>query len=161
MKILNIIKTLTLIDLFQGLIVTLKNFFRVKVTVQYPEVKTPISNRFRGKLALMKYENGEERCIACKLCSAVCPANAISIDSEESEDGTRRTTRFDIDAFKCVYCGFCEEACPVDAIVETDIFEYHMTENYQRLQTKEMLLKLGEDYREKIVSKKEKDYLYK
>jgi len=161
MKILNIIKTLTLIDLFQGLIVTLKNFFRRKVTVQYPEVKTPISNRFRGKLALMKYENGEERCIACKLCSAVCPANAISIDSEESEDGTRRTTRFDIDAFKCVYCGFCEEACPVDAIVETDIFEYHMTKNHQRLQTKEMLLKLGEDYREKILSKKEKDYLYK
>ena len=161
MKILNIIKTLTLIDLFQGLIVTLKNFFRRKVTVQYPEVKTPVSNRFRGKLALMKYENGEERCIACKLCSAVCPANAISIDSKENEDGTRRTTRFDIDAFKCVYCGFCEEACPVDAIVETDIFEYHMTENHQRLQTKEMLLQLGEDYREKIVSKKEKDYLYK
>ena len=161
MKILNIIKTLTLIDLFQGLIVTLKNFFRRKVTVQYPEVKTPISNRFRGKLALMKYENSEERCIACKLCSAVCPANAISIDSEESEDGTRRTTRFDIDAFKCVYCGFCEEACPVDAIVETDIFEYHMTENHQRLQTKEMLLKLGEDHREKILSKKEKDYQYK
>jgi len=161
MKILNIIKTLTLIDLFQGLIVTLKNFFRRKVTVQYPEVKTPISNRFRGKLALMKYENSEERCIACKLCSAVCPANAISIDSEESEDGTRRTTRFDIDAFKCVYCGFCEEACPVDAIVETDIFEYHMTENHQRLQTKEMLLQLGEDYREKILSKKEKDYPYK
>ena len=124
MKILNIIKTLTLIDLLQGLVVTLKNFFRRKVTVQYPEVKTPVSNRFRGKLALMKYENGEERCIACKLCSAVCPANAISIDSEENEDGTRRTTRFDIDAFKCVYCGFCEEACPVDAIVETDIFEY-------------------------------------
>ena len=161
MKILNIIKTLTLIDLFQGLIVTLKNFFRRKVTVQYPEVKTPISNRFRGKLALMKYENGEERCIACKLCSAVCPANAISIDSEESEDGTRRTTRFDIDAFKCVYCGFCEEACPVDAIVETAIFEYHMTQNHQRLQTKEMLLKLGEDYREKTISKKEKDYMYK
>ena len=161
MKILNIIKTLTLIDLFQGLIVTLKNFFRRKVTVQYPEIKTPISNRFRGKLALMKYENGEERCIACKLCSAVCPANAISIDSEENEDGTRRTTRFDIDAFKCVYCGFCEEACPVDAIVETDIFEYHMTENNQRLQTKEMLLQLGEDYREKILSKKEKDYPYK
>ena len=161
MKILNIIKTLTLIDLFQGLIVTLKNFFRRKVTVQYPEVKTPVSNRFRGKLALMKYENGEERCIACKLCSAVCPANAISIDSEENEDGTRRTTRFDIDAFKCVYCGFCEEACPVDAIVETDIFEYHMTENHQRLQTKEMLLQLGEDYREKILSKKEKDYQYK
>nr|MCS5589779.1 NADH-quinone oxidoreductase subunit NuoI [Candidatus Thioglobus sp.] len=91
----------------------------------------------------------------------VCPANAISIDSEESEDGTRRTTRFDIDAFKCVYCGFCEEACPVDAIVETDIFEYHMTENHQRLQTKEMLLQLGDDYREKIVRKKAKDHPYK
>lgn len=161
MKILYIIKTLTLIDLLKGLKVTLKNFFKPKITVQYPEVKTPISNRFRGKLALMKYENGEERCIACKLCSAVCPANAISMDSEESEDGTRRTTRFDIDAFKCVYCGFCEEACPVDAIVETDIFEYHMTENHQRLQTKEMLLQLGDEYREKIVRKKEKDHLYK
>ena len=161
MKILNIIKTLTLIDLLKGLKVTLKNFFKSKITVQYPEVKTPISDRFRGRLALMKYENGEERCIACKLCSAVCPADAISIDSEESEDGTRRTTRFDIDAFKCVYCGFCEEACPVDAIVETDIFEYHMTENHQRLQTKEMLLQLGDDYREKIVRKKEKDHLYK
>ncbi|GIT34853.1 MAG: hypothetical protein Ct9H300mP4_11720 [Gammaproteobacteria bacterium] len=108
----------------------------------------------------MKYENGEERCIACKLCSAfACQCNFNRF--RRKEDGTRRTTRFDIDAFKCVYCGFCEEAFPVDAIVETDIFEYHMTENHQRLQTKEMLLQLGEDYREKILSKKEKDYPYK
>ena len=128
MKIIQIIKKLTLIDFIKCFIVTLKAFFRRKVTVQYPEVKTPLSPRFRGKLALMRYDNGEERCIACKLCSAVCPAQAITIESEERSDGSRRTVKFDIDAFKCIYCGFCEEACPVDSIVETNIFEYHMTE---------------------------------
>ena len=139
MNVIQLIKKLTVIDFIKGFIVTLKAFFRRKVTVQYPEVKTPLSPRFRGKLALMRYDNGEERCIACKLCSAVCPAQAISIESEERADGSRRTTKFEIDAFKCIYCGFCEEACP-GLIVETDLFEYHMTENEQRIQTKEMLL---------------------
>ena len=105
MKIIQLIKKLTLIDFIKGFIVTLKAFFRRKVTVQYPEVKTPLSPRFRGKLALMRYDNGEERCIACKLCSAVCPAQAITIESEERADGSRRTVKFDIDAFKCIYCG--------------------------------------------------------
>ena len=161
MNILKKLKSFFLYEIFIGLFLTFKYMFKAKVTINYPFEKGPLSPRFRGEHALRRYPNGEERCIACKLCSAVCPANAISIDSEENEDGTRRTIRFDIDAFKCVYCGFCEEACPVDAIVETDIFEYHMTENHQRLQTKEMLLQLGEDYREKILSKKEKDYPYK
>ncbi|HJL81926.1 MAG TPA: NADH-quinone oxidoreductase subunit NuoI [Gammaproteobacteria bacterium] len=161
MTIKHIIKTLTLTDIVKGLVITLKNFFTTKITVQYPEVKTPLSPRFRGKLALMRYDNGEERCIACKLCSAVCPAQAITIESEEQTDGTRRTTKFEIDAFKCIYCGFCEQACPVDSIIETDIFEYHMTENEQRIQTKEMLLKTGEDFRERTLTNKIKDAQYK
>ena len=160
MNIKHIIKTLSMIDLIKGFNVTLKALFREKVTIQYPEVKTPLSPRFRGKLALMRYDNGEERCIACKLCSAVCPAQAITIESEERKDGTRRTTKFEIDAFKCIYCGFCEEACPVDSIVETDIFEYHMTENHQRIQTKEMLLVTGDDYKEQITKNRAKDSKY-
>ncbi|SUZ55789.1 uncharacterized protein METZ01_LOCUS8643, partial [marine metagenome] len=130
------------------------------VTIQYPEVKTPLSPRFRGKLALMRYDNGEERCIACNLCSAVCPAQAITIESTEREDGTRRTTKFEIDAFKCIYCGFCEQACPVDSIIETNVFEYHMSENNQRIQTKEMLLKTGDDYREVALKNRKKDAKY-
>ena len=160
MNIKYIIKTLTLTDLLKGLHVTLKNFFRKKVTIQYPEVKTPLSPRFRGKLALMRYDNGEERCIACNLCSAVCPAQAITIESAEREDGTRRTTKFEIDAFKCIYCGFCEQACPVDSIIETNVFEYHMSENNQRIQTKEMLLKTGDDYREVALKNRKKDAKY-
>ena len=119
-------KTFLLWELLQGLWVTLKNLFRRKVTINYPEEKTPQSARFRGLHALRRYPNGEERCIACKLCEAVCPALAITIESGVSSDGTRRTTRYDIDLFKCIYCGFCEEACPVDAIVETRLLEYHM-----------------------------------
>ena len=161
MKIIQLIKKLTLIDFIKGFIVTLKAFFRRKVTVQYPEVKTPLSPRFRGKLALMRYDNGEERCIACKLCSAVCPAQAITIESEERSDGSRRTVKFAIDAFKCIYCGFCEEACPVDSIVETNIFEYHMTENQQRIQTKEMLLATGDQYRDQTIENKKKDSRYR
>ena len=110
MRLLRLIKQISLIDFIKGFAVTLKAFFRKKVTIQYPEVKTPLSPRFRGKLALLKYDNGEERCIACKLCSAVCPAQAITIESEERDDGSRRTTKFEIDAFKCIYCGFCEES---------------------------------------------------
>ena len=119
-------KTFVLWELWQGLSVTFRNFFRPKITLNYPEEKAPQSARFRGLHALRRYPNGEERCIACKLCEAVCPALAIKIESDVGEDGTRRTTRYDIDLFKCIYCGFCEEACPVDAVVETRIHEYHM-----------------------------------
>ena len=120
-RIRSYIKTFALWELMKGLSVTFRNFFRPAVTVYYPEEKAPQSPRFRGLHALRRYPNGEERCIACKLCEAVCPALAITIESDVGEDGTRRTTRYDIDLFKCIYCGFCEEACPVDAIVETRI----------------------------------------
>ena len=114
-----------LIELLKGLFLTGRHLFVRKVTIQYPEERTPMSPRFRGLHALRRYPNGEERCIACKLCEAVCPALAITIESEERADGTRRTTRYDIDLVKCIFCGFCEEACPVDSIVETDIIDYH------------------------------------
>ena len=161
MNIKHLLKTVSMIDLIKGFSITLKALFARKVTIQYPEVKTPLSPRFRGKLALMRYDNGEERCIACKLCSAVCPAQAITIESEERDDGSRRTTKFEIDAFKCIYCGFCEESCPVDSIVETNIFEYHMTENHQRIQTKKMLLATGDKYRQQTMEDKAKDSEYK
>ena len=118
-------KSLMLLELGSGLAVTLRYFFRPKFTLRFPEEKTPKSGRFRGLHALRRYPNGEERCIACTLCEAVCPALAITIESTQRDDGTRRTTRYDIDLFKCIYCGFCEESCPVDSIVETDILEYH------------------------------------
>ena len=121
----NLVKTFLLTELLTGMKVTLKNFFARKVTIYFPEEKTPQSVRFRGLHAQRRYPNGEERCIACKLCEAVCPALAINIESEQRDDGTRRTTRYDIDLTKCIFCGFCEEACPVDAIVETHILEYH------------------------------------
>ena len=117
------LKTWSLAELLRGLSVTGSYFFRKKFTVQYPEEKTPKSPRFRGLHALRRYPNGEERCIACKLCEAVCPALAITIESEERDDGTRRTTRYDVDLFKCIYCGYCEEACPVDAIELTPRYE--------------------------------------
>ena len=123
-----------------------------KVTVQYPEEKTPQSPRFRGLHALRRYPNGEERCIACQLCEAVCPAVAITIESEQREDGTRRTTRYDIDLAKCIYCGFCEESCPVDAIVETRHFEYHGEQRGDLLMTKEQLLAIGERFEEQIAA---------
>src|SRR6202171_5728164 len=118
--------SLMLAELVKGLKLTGRHLFSRKVTVMFPEEKTPQSPRFRGLHALRRYPNGEERCIACKLCEAVCPALAITVESEGGADGTRRTTRYDIDLFKCIYCGFCEEACPVDAIVETRLHEYHM-----------------------------------
>ena len=120
-RIREFLNSLLLKELFQGLALTGKYLFKPKITVQYPEEKTPMSPRFRGLHALRRYPNGEERCIACKLCEAVCPAMAISIESDQREDGSRRTTRYDIDLTKCIFCGFCEEACPVDAIVETHI----------------------------------------
>ncbi len=155
------LKSFTFWELLKGLSVTGGYFFRKKFTVQYPEQKTPISPRFRGLHALRRYANGEERCIACKLCEAVCPALAITIESEQREDGTRRTTRYDIDLFKCIYCGFCEEACPVDAIFETRIFEYHMEEKGQNIMNKEKLLAIGDKYEEMIAADKAADAEYR
>ena len=155
------VKSFTLWELLKGMNVTGRHLFKRKVTVQYPEEKTPMSPRFRGLHALRRYENGEERCIACKLCEAVCPALAITIDSEEREDGTRRTTRYDIDLFKCIYCGFCEEACPVDSIVETHIFEYHFENRGEQIMTKEKLLEIGDKYEAEIAANRQADAPYR
>jgi NADH-quinone oxidoreductase subunit I len=157
----NFFRTYFLGELFAGLRVTLRNLFRRKVTIQYPEEKTPVSPRYRGLHALRRYPNGEERCIACKLCEAVCPALAITIDSDVAPDGTRRTTRYDIDLFKCIYCGFCEEACPVDAIVETRIHEYHMENRGENIMSKEKLLAMGDKYEAMIAADKAADAGYR
>ena len=160
-RIGSIIRTLFLSELLIGLSVTLRNFFRRKVTLHYPEEKTPQSPRFRGLHALRRYPNGQERCIACKLCEAVCPALAITIESDVGPDNTRRTTRYDIDLFKCIYCGFCEEACPVDAIVETRILEYHMENRGENIMTKDKLLAIGERYEAMIAADKAADARYR
>jgi NADH-quinone oxidoreductase subunit I len=156
-----LLKTFFLTELIAGLRLTLRNLFVKKVTINYPEEKTPQSPRFRGLHALRRYPNGEERCIACKLCEAVCPALAITIESDAASDGTRRTTRYDIDLFKCIYCGFCEEACPVDAIVETRIHEYHMENRGENIMTKEKLLSVGDKYEEMIARDKAADAGYR
>lgn len=160
-KLVSYLKTFALWELLKGLRLTGAHLFRKKVTVFYPEEKAPKSPRFRGKHALRRYPNGEERCIACKLCEAVCPALAITIDSEKREDGTRRTTRYDIDMFKCIYCGFCEEACPVDAIVETDIADYHYEKRGDHIMDKEALLKVGDEYESHIAKCKADDAPYR
>ena len=144
--IIKLLRSLFLLEILKGLSITGKKLFTKSITVQYPEEKTPQSPRFRGLHALRKYPNGEERCIGCKLCEAVCPALAITIDTEMRKDGTRRTTKYDIDLFKCVYCGFCEEACPVDAIVETKIFEFHFESRDERVIPKDKLLEIGDVY---------------
>jgi NADH-quinone oxidoreductase subunit I len=154
-------KSLLLIELWQGLSVTLRYFFKPKFTLNYPEEKTPKSPRFRGLHALRRYPNGEERCIACKLCEAVCPALAITIDSTQREDGTRRTTRYDIDLFKCIYCGFCEESCPVDSIVLTDIHEFHMETREESVVDKQQLLALGERFEDRIADARQQDAAYR
>ncbi len=151
------VKTFLLWELLIGLKLTGRYFFAKKITVQYPEEKTPQSPRFRGLHALRRYPNGEERCIACKLCEAVCPALAITIESEPREDGTRRTTRYDIDLFKCIYCGFCEESCPVDSIVETRLFEYHFEKRGENIMTKEKLLAMGDRYENEIAADRAMD----
>ncbi len=155
------IKTFLLWELLQGLWVTLKSMFQTKITLNYPEEKAPQSSRFRGLHALRRYPNGEERCIACKLCEAVCPALAITIESDVSSDGTRRTTRYDIDLFKCIYCGFCEEACPVDAIVETRLHEYHMEKRGENIMSKDKLLGIGERYEALIAADRAADARYR
>lgn len=150
-----------LIELCKGLLLTGRYLFRRKVTIQFPEEKTPLSPRFRGLHALRRYENGEERCIACKLCEAVCPAMAITIESSLRSDGTRRTTRYDIDLTKCIFCGFCEESCPVDSIVETQVFEYHGEQRGDLYFTKEMLLAVGDRYEREIAASKQADAKYR
>jgi len=157
----NAFHSLFLLELLKGLRLTGRYMFAKKITVQYPEQKTPMSPRFRGQHALRRYPNGEERCIACKLCEAVCPALAITIDSEEREDGTRRTTRYDIDLFKCIFCGFCEEACPVDSIVETRHFEYHFEERGEQIMTKDKLLALGDRFESQIAEDRAADAAYR
>jgi len=161
MRIGYLYKTLFLSELRAGLAVTWRNLFRPKFTIQYPEEKTPQSPRFRGLHAQRRYPNGEERCIACKLSEAVCPALAITIESEVAPDGTRRTKRYDIDLFKCIYCGFCEEACPVDAIVETRIHEYHMERRGENILTKDKLLAIGDKYEAMIAADKAADAAYR
>lgn len=155
------IKTWFLWELLLGMKLTGRYLFARKFTVQYPEEKTPMSPRFRGLHAQRRYASGEERCIACKLCEAVCPALAITIESEQREDGTRRTTRYDIDLFKCIYCGFCEEACPVDAIVETRVFEYHFEARGEHIMTKEKLLAMGDKYEAQIAADRLADARYR
>lgn len=154
-------RSLLLLELLRGLRLTFKHMWRPKATVFYPEEKTPMSPRFRGLHALRRYANGEERCIACKLCEAVCPALAITIDSEPREDGTRRTTRYEIDLFKCIYCGFCEESCPVDSIVETRIHEYHFENRGEQIMNKEKLLAIGDKYEERIAADRRIDAEYR
>lgn len=148
-------------ELVQGLALTGRHFFARKITIQFPEEKTPQSPRFRGLHALRRYPNGEERCIACKLCEAVCPAMAITIDSAQRDDGSRRTTRYDIDLTKCIFCGFCEEACPVDAIVETRVFEYHGEKRGDLYYTKQMLLAVGDRYEPQIAADRQADAKYR
>jgi NADH-quinone oxidoreductase subunit I len=154
-------KSLLLWELLKGLRLTGRYLFAKKITVQYPEEKTPQSPRFRGLHALRRYPNGEERCIACKLCEAVCPALAITIEAEPRDDGTRRTTRYEIDLFKCIFCGFCEESCPVDSIVETRVYEYHFEKRGENIMTKEKLLAVGDKYEAQIAADRAADAVYR
>ena len=156
-----IFKSLFLLELLKGMSLTGRYYFRKKFTLYYTEEKTPQSARFRGLHAQRRYDNGEERCIACKLCEAVCPALAITIESAEREDGSRRTTRYDIDLFKCIYCGFCEEACPVDAIVETRHLEYHFENRGENIMTKEKLLRNGDMYESEMAADRAQDAAYR
>jgi NADH-quinone oxidoreductase chain I len=155
------LRTWFLFELLKGLFVTLKYFFKRKVTIQYPYEKGRLSPRFRGEHALRRYPNGEERCIACKLCEAVCPAQAITIEAEEREDGSRRTTRYDIDMTKCIYCGLCEEACPVDAIVEGPNFEFATYTHAELIYTKEKLLSNGDRWESQLAAKLEANEKYR
>ncbi|MEP6511554.1 MAG: NADH-quinone oxidoreductase subunit NuoI [Dokdonella sp.] len=160
-RVTSYLKSLLLLELFAGLWLTFKYLWRPKYTVRYPMEHIPKSNRFRGLHALRRYPNGEERCIACKLCEAVCPALAITIDSAPREDGTRRTTRYDIDLFKCIYCGFCEESCPVDSIVETGILEYHFEKRGENIVDKHQLLAIGDRFEKEIAAARAQDAAFR
>ena len=154
-------RSFLLTELLSGMALTLKYFFKRKHTINYPYEKGPIGPRFRGEHALRRYANGEERCIACKLCEAVCPAQAITIEAEEREDGSRRTTRYDIDMTKCIYCGFCQEACPVDAIVEGPNFEFATETREELFYDKDKLLANGERWEAEIARNLEIDAPYR
>ncbi len=154
-------QTFMLWELLKGLKLTGRHLFSRKVTIQYPEEKTPKSVRHRGLHALRRYSNGEERCIACKLCEAVCPALAITIESEQRADGSRRTTRYEIDLFKCIYCGFCEESCPVDSIVETSITDFHFENRGEQIMSKKQLLAIGDKYEAQIAADRKEDAPYR
>lgn len=160
-RMLSYLKSLLLIEFIKGMWLTLKYMFKPSYTVNYPFEKFPQSPRFRGLHALRRYPNGEERCIACKLCEAVCPALAITIDSEPRADGQRRTTLYEIDLFKCIYCGFCEESCPVDSIVETHIHEYHFEKRGENILTKDKLLAIGDRFESEIAARRAADAAYR
>lgn len=154
-------KTFMLWELLKGLRLTGRHLFSRKITILYPEETAPKSVRHRGLHALRRYPNGEERCIACKLCEAVCPALAITIESEPRDDGTRRTTKYEIDLFKCIYCGFCEESCPVDSIVETGITDYHFENRGEQILGKQQLLAIGDKYESQIARDRAIDAKYR
>jgi NADH-quinone oxidoreductase subunit I len=160
-RVIEYFRSLLLLELLAGLSVTMRYFFRPKLTINYPEEKTPKSPRFRGLHALRRYPNGEERCIACKLCEAVCPALAITIESTRRDDGSRRTTLYEIDLFKCIYCGFCEESCPVDSIVETGFLEYHFEKRGENIMTKDKLLAVGDRFEAEIAENRKQDAAYR
>ena len=161
MLIIKYLKSFFLFEIISGMLLTLKYFFKPKVTINYPYEKGRISPRFKGEHALRRYANGEERCIACKLCEAICPAQAIIIEAEERDDGSRRTTRYDIDMTKCIYCGLCQEACPVDAIVEGPNFEFATITHSELLYDKEKLLKNGDMWEQELAVKIQNDYKYR
>ncbi|MBT4839070.1 MAG: NADH-quinone oxidoreductase subunit NuoI [Methylococcales bacterium] len=153
--------SLFLWELLKGLRLTSRYLFKKKFTILYPENKAPQSPRFRGLHALRRYSNGEERCISCKLCEAVCPALAITIEGTTRDDGSRRTSKYEIDLFKCIYCGFCEESCPVDSIVLTRIYEYHFEERGSHIMTKDRLLEIGEKHENEIAADRTQDAPYR
>jgi NADH-quinone oxidoreductase subunit I len=155
-------RSIFLKEFAQAFLLSMRYFFKPKATLNYPFEKGPISPRFRGEHALRRYPNGEERCIACKLCEAICPAQAITIEAgPRRNDGTRRTTRYDIDLFKCIYCGFCEESCPVDSIVETAIHEYHFEKRGENIVTKTQLLAIGDRFEKDIAAARAQDAAYR
>jgi NADH-quinone oxidoreductase subunit I len=154
-------RSLLLSEIVSGMALTFSYLFKPKVTINYPYEKGPISPRFKGEHALRRYPNGEERCIACKLCEAVCPAQAITIEAEPREDGSRRTTRYDIDMVKCIYCGMCEEACPVDAIVEGPNFEFSTETREELLYDKDKLLSNGDRWEPELAKRLELDAPYR
>jgi len=155
------IRAFLLFEIIKGLCLTLRYMFRTKVTINYPHEKGPLSPRFRGEHALRRYPNGEERCIACKLCEAICPAQAITIDAEPRDDGIRRATRYDIDMVKCIYCGYCQEACPVDAIVQGPNYEFATETREELYYNKEKLLENGDRWEEQIAANIDADSEYR